>query len=143
MLTRHEVLIAATRGSQTWKEKDGFARSFPSPLFFFFFFPPLSFSLVCEPAGPGEGFNLRAQRIPWQRSTVTDGRRTENRLGAGAKECPRNFWYLFLTVFFVLAHIQSGKWSMDKCLFPEGQDFNSHVFLIRLSEMERFLSEQQ
>lgn len=74
---RHEVLIAVTRGSQMLEIIDGFACSFPSP-----FSPPLLVS-PCEPAGFGELSALRAQRIPWQRSTLTDGRRTETDFGFG------------------------------------------------------------
>lgn len=33
VLTRHEALIAATGGSQTWEAREVFARSFPSPPF--------------------------------------------------------------------------------------------------------------
>lgn len=62
--TRHEVLIAATKERQTWEVRD-----LLSPFHLPLFPPPLPFSLLCEPAGPGEGFNLREQRIPWQRST--------------------------------------------------------------------------
>lgn len=48
----------------------------------FHLLPPLLVSL-CEPAGLGEASDLRAQRIPWQRSTLTDGRRTETDFGFG------------------------------------------------------------
>lgn len=74
---RHEVLIAVTRGSQVLEIKDGFACSFPSPAL-----SPLLVS-HCEPAGLGEVSDLRTQRIPWQRSTLTDGRHTETDFGFG------------------------------------------------------------
>lgn len=72
--------------------------------------PPLYplFSLLCEPAGPGEGFNLREQRIPWQRSTGTDGRRSESRLWRWSAGMSRNLFFfcnLFLIEFVVLTHI--------------------------------------
>lgn len=47
-----------------------------------FCFIPLLVSL-CEPAGLGEVSDLRTQRIPWQKSTLTDGRHTETDFGFG------------------------------------------------------------
>lgn len=44
--------------------------------------PPLLVS-PCEPAGFGQLSGWGAQRIPWQRSTLTDGRRAETDFGFG------------------------------------------------------------
>lgn len=132
--------MAATRGSQTWEVKDGFACSFHQLLN-----PPPkknpSFSLLCEPAGPGEGFNLREQRIPWQRSTVTDGRRLESRLWRWSSGMSRNFFFLQLVSHRILCFntYLIRKVVKDQMFIyweARGGDNNPHVSYIPLSDTE-------
>ncbi len=86
--TRPEVLIAANRRKPNVRSE----RLIFSPLSISSLFLPLSTSLYfVNQLGLVKGFNLREQRIPWQPSTVTDGRRAESRLRSWSSGMSRKF----------------------------------------------------